>query len=141
MKHNRECCKAVKGYFTIEAALILPFVTGVILVILYLLFFQYNRCLLEQDAGKLLIRGSGTVTESMNQVQEDKYIAWEMGGLQIQREGKNIKVSGQGWVKFPFSAIAFERQQDNWEIGVGYERQQVNPVLFLRTYNRVLGGE
>ena len=48
MKHNRECCKAVKGYFTIEAALILPFVTGVILVILYLLFFQYNRCLLVQ---------------------------------------------------------------------------------------------
>ena len=37
------------GYFTVEAALIFPFVMGVILLVIYMWFFQYDRCLMEQD--------------------------------------------------------------------------------------------
>ena len=44
--------KNYKAYFTVEAAVLYPIVLGVIVLMTYLLFFQYDRCLLEQDMGR-----------------------------------------------------------------------------------------
>ena len=41
--------KRVSAYMTVEAALIIPIVMGSILFVVYMMLFQYNRCLLEQD--------------------------------------------------------------------------------------------
>ena len=46
------------AYFTVEAALVLPLVTGAILFVIYTMLFQYDRCLLEQDIGALALWGS-----------------------------------------------------------------------------------
>lgn len=37
--------KNYKAYFTVEAAVLYPIVLGVIVLMTYLLFFQYDRCL------------------------------------------------------------------------------------------------
>lgn len=44
--------KYYRAYFTVEAAVLYPVVLGVVLLMMYLLFFQYDRCLLEQDMGE-----------------------------------------------------------------------------------------
>ena len=44
--------KYYRAYFTVEAAVLYPVVLGVVLLMMYLLFFQYDRCLLEQDMGR-----------------------------------------------------------------------------------------
>ena len=49
-------CK--NAYFTVEAALVVPVVMGTMLFVIYMLLFQYNRCLMEQDIGAMVIWGS-----------------------------------------------------------------------------------
>jgi len=46
------------AYFTVEAALVLPVVIGAILFVIYMMLFQYDRCLLEQDIGGIALWGS-----------------------------------------------------------------------------------
>ena len=55
MEWKRFFCKKAGAYLTVEAALILPMVLGVIILVIYLLFFQYDRCLMEQNVGKLAL--------------------------------------------------------------------------------------
>ena len=80
--------KNYKAYFTVEAAVLYPIVLGVIVLMTYLLFFQYDRCLLEQDMGRAAVRsGSRWMPKNEDltrQLQEtdmsfdtEKYIAWE----------------------------------------------------------------
>ena len=80
--------KNYKAYFTVEAAVLYPIVLGVIVLMTYLLFFQYDRGLLEQDMGRAAVRSGSRwmqKKEELNrQLQEkdmffdtEKYIAWE----------------------------------------------------------------
>ena len=39
------------AYFTVEAALIIPLVLGILVFLIFIMFYQYDRCLLEQDIG------------------------------------------------------------------------------------------
>ena len=60
--------KKIEGYFTVEAAMVLPIVIAVILMIIYMWFFQYNRCLMEQDTAILALRGSILQAEEKEEV-------------------------------------------------------------------------
>ena len=88
----------MNAYFTVEAAMVMPIVLWVVLFVIYLLFFQYNRCLTDQDVGVLVLRGSILQEESpkerikkirgyAEQIYDDKYIAWDSGeiGLRIEK--------------------------------------------------------
>ena len=55
--------KNYKAYFTVEAAVLYPIVLGVIVLMTYLLFFQYDRCLLEQDMGRAAVRSGSMDAE------------------------------------------------------------------------------
>ena len=46
------------AYFTVEAAMVFPIVLSTVLFIIYTMFFQYDRCLLEQDIGVIALRGA-----------------------------------------------------------------------------------
>ena len=50
--------KGKNAYFTVEAALVFSITISVILFVVYLLLFQYDRCLLEQDMGAMALWGS-----------------------------------------------------------------------------------
>ena len=77
------------AYFTVEAALVVPMVISTILFIIYMLFFQYDRCLMEQDMGALIIWGCSvessdeekfkeSIRERIQGIYQEKYVAWEM---------------------------------------------------------------
>ena len=65
--------KAEKGYFTVEAALILPFVIMTIVFMTFLSFYCYDRCVLEQCAYAAALRGSSNrfadTKEAYNEAQ------------------------------------------------------------------------
>lgn len=50
--------KKVKGYFTVEASLVMPLVIFLIGFVFYLTFYLYNRCVIAQDTYVLAFRGS-----------------------------------------------------------------------------------
>ena len=74
--------KNYKAYFTVEAAVLYPIVLGVIVLMTYLLFFQYDRCLLEQDMGRAAVR-SGS-----RWMQKKDAAAPEENGYYICSEGE-----------------------------------------------------
>ena len=62
-----------EGFFSVEAALVLPVVLGVYLFLIVMLFLQYDRCLLEQDMASVMIKAGnyeGTPQQTVTYLQE-----------------------------------------------------------------------
>ncbi|MBR1703689.1 MAG: hypothetical protein IJ716_17385 [Lachnospiraceae bacterium] len=146
MKKNR----MMDGYFTVEAALLFPFVTGVILLVIYMLFWEYDRCLMEQSTAMLALRGCTLqiteekylAAEVLRQSREDDkpYVAWNLQEAKICVKGNEFIVSRAGSLKFPFKGLDFWNGGNSWEYEVCYENCRINPVLFIRSFKK-LGGK
>lgn len=141
--------RKTEGYFTVEAAMVLPMVFMAILWIIYLWFFQYNRCLMEQDVGILALRGAVLQAEDnedrmrqlrglANAVYREKYIAWECGEIELKLEKGTISVKQNGRIRFPFGMIAYGKQMA--ETTASYENYIISPVSFIRNYHKIIGG-
>lgn len=68
-----------EGFFSVEAALIMPIVLGVYVFLIVMLFLQYDRCLLEQDMASIMIKAGnyeGTPQQTMAYLQE-LTVQWE----------------------------------------------------------------
>ncbi len=139
------------GYFTVEATMVLPIVLVMIVLTIYLLFFQYNRCLLEQDVGILALRGVALQADNnQDRIQllsqqkaglyYEKYIAWEQQEISVGIERGVLYVKGGGMVKFPFQSVIVNGEQ-KWEVSVSYKNHVVSPVSFIRNCRKIMGGE
>lgn len=138
------------GYFTVEAAMVLPVVLGTVILIVYLLFFQYNRCLQEQDVGVLALRGRTLQTENNEErvrllrehaddLYHEKYIAWESGAIELKLEKGTVNVKQSSQVRFPFGGMSYVNQ--TWRTTAEYENRIISPVSFIRNYRKVIGGQ
>ena len=138
--------RKIDGYFTLEAALILPMVLAVILFVLYLLFFQYNRCLMEQDMGILALRGALMQTEDhddrIRQLREmtakqdwDKYLAWEMEEVTLSAGQGKMSVMRKGQIRTPFRG---EGAAAGFSTVAAYENHILSPATFVRFCHSVL---
>lgn len=134
--------KRVKGYFSVEAALILPVVLSVILMIVYLLFFQYNRCLMEQDMGILALRGAvmqiddnrkrvQRLNEMTKEMHSEKYLAWETEEIHLTVGKGKVAVEQGGKIKSPFQQ---EGKEEWWSAVAKYENRIMCPVTYIRAY-------
>lgn len=141
----------VRAYFTVEAAMVIALVMSVIVTLVYIMLFQYNRCLLEQDIGTLALKGCTIQTEGKNQlIQElkkyesqiywDKYIAWEHDEATIELKQDRIIVEQSGSLIVPFAEEGSFSQESVWGIKAGYENRYISPVSFIRRYNKLTGG-
>ena len=139
------------AYFTVEAALVFPMVLGVIVLLIYLAFFQYDRCLMEQDMGMLALRGCTIwaedkealmqeLMEQADKVYMDKYIAWNGSEATIRLEKGTVEVRQEGTLRFPFSSF-IGSVEGNWNTMAEYENRRVKPVNFIRLYRKVTGGK
>lgn len=95
------------GYFTVEAACIVPMTIVIIAMFIYLAFFMYDRCALDQDSYVLSYRESvrrGGESTDTRSVLGQKYFmvrgfsAGFSGGSDISFEGeaKLATMSGRG---------------------------------------------
>ena len=91
------------AYFTVEAALVFPFVMGTLLLIIFLFIFQYDRCLMEQDIGMLVLYAENLNTQDKDEtislmksraseIYWDKYFAWKQEELQIKNKKNEVCV-------------------------------------------------
>ena len=139
------------AYLTIEAALVMPIVLAVIVFVVYMLFFQYDRCLMEQNAGVMAMRGCTLQIpdkeERLLKMQEmplqkdEKYLAWEMLKPTITLKGNKILLEQSGQLKFPFAGLLSWQGKDVWESSIRFENNRIRPVEFIRNCRKVLGGK
>ena len=136
------------AYFTVEAALILPVALGTLLFIVYMLLFQYDRCLMEQDLGALALWGSRVKAENteemqnliqkrVNEIYKDKYAVWKMLTLDVKLEHNRFGVTGKGQLAFPVPGINFWNKDNIWEAQTDYRFWRISQVDFVRLCNRV----
>ena len=139
------------AYFTVEAALVLPLVMSAILLSIYLFCFQYDRCLMEQDMGSLVLwcneirlENADTVKEQEEKIQNrageiyrDKYVAWELTTIDVQLEKNRISVVGQGQLTFLVPGWNLWNDVNLWKAEVTYESRSILPVFYIRQLRKL----
>lgn len=138
------------AYFTVEAALVLPLVIGALIFAIFLFFFQYDRCLLEQDINMLAVCAGTTAAENSGELEAviqrkaselfmDKYIAWTMDELQIAVKGDRVSVRGGGYLTLPLPEWNFFREEDEWGVQTLRETLRTSPADYVRLYRKIKG--
>lgn len=141
----------VKGYFSVEAALVFPIVVGTIMLLMYLGFYQYDRCMLEFDVAMIALRGSccdeketeGVLDEMERAARElsgEKYIVWEAESIRVEMKGTRVRALGGGKLSFPFGFLLQKGTNGVWEAEANYENKRLDPVTFIHWYKRMVGG-
>ncbi len=139
------------AYFTVEAALVIPVVISVMLFVIYMLLFQYNRCLLEQDMGALTLWGSSMegddaaaleekTRERMHGIYMDKYVVWEITELKAELQKNKFMVKGAGQLIFPFPGWNFWSAENVWGAEAEYSGERLSPVTFIRLCRGIQNG-
>ena len=147
MKKQRQ-----NAYFTVEAAMVVTITVCVIVLLIYLVFLQYNRCLMEQDVGALALKGCTILAEDKEELMQElkwqegkvnrkKYIMWKKSKTEIELIGGNIKTSGSGKLRIPFGNIYSGKDKNYWKVSVAYENQRIDPVSSIRLYRKLAGGK
>lgn len=143
--------KKVDAYFTVEAVLVLPLVIMMVVFVMYLWFFQYDRCLLEQDTGMVALKGTA-VQDAISEkrmyelekladgVYRDKYIACEELIQRAMVYGGKVLVEGKLKMGMPFMGAYFIEDKSEWQIDTGYRNDIIEPASLLRKYKRLKEG-
>lgn len=136
--------KGVRAYFTVEAVMVLPIVLGAIGVILYLLLYEYDRCILEQDMGMLSVRVSSytlaqeDLAEEFQRLQkglaQEKYLMCTVETPQLEVKPGRVTVSGElrqqlwpGWG---------DEAEEDW-LRATYENYRLSPLFVIRSCEKV----
>lgn len=144
--------KEQNGYFTVEAALVLPLVMGALIFTVFLFIYQYDRCLLEQDMNLLAVCGGTAAAESEGELETsirkktselyaDKYAAWEMKELQVTVKSGKVSVTGEGILRLPLPEWNFFGKENLWGARVCRETRRISPADYVRLYRKLKGGE
>ena len=67
--------KRENGYLTVEASLLFPMVLLFTVMMIFLGFYSYDRCVLEQSAYEAALRGTGNHIKSEQEANEEAYEA------------------------------------------------------------------
>ena len=132
--------------------MVLPVVLGVIFLVMFLLFFQYDRCLMEQDVGSAALYGTALWEEESEErlwrtkehadaLYQGKYIAWENKKADIRIEQGKLCVAQSGEMRFPLPGLVFWERKDIWTASVRYENPLLSPAKMIRTWRKLMGGK
>ncbi|MBD5551077.1 MAG: hypothetical protein HDQ96_07875 [Lachnospiraceae bacterium] len=135
------------GYMTLEASLIMPFVWFSVFLVIFAGFFQYDRCIAEQDGKMIVLRASELREKDEAEVIRTVIDKGELAGKKkllfsdgIQKEfhfskGKaNIKISGK--VNTILSSLIKAEEFHAFDYVSEYEAEQYDPVQLIRTCRR-----
>ena len=136
--------KKLGGYFTVEAAFLIPVVVCVLALLCYSGMFLCNRCMLLQDAYLLGVKGS--TADGMNNTETVSYILKESeemlskyyGISQINKKVEAgllaVSVELQCEMKVPFAFYSWEKEKmgGTWNLQESRKLDRTKPVDFIR---------
>ncbi len=137
---GREKKTAWDGYFTLEAAMIVPVVFMLIVMLLYLMFYMYDRCVMTQDLytaayHESVLRGKGGDAAG-TQVDESHYFMLSACSASV-RGGSTAEASCSGTMHLPFSP-PFGSVRGKWELKVTMKARKTDPPAGFRRFRRIL---
>lgn len=133
--------KTVKGYMTLEATYIITWTLFLFVLLLYLSFYSYDKCVLFQDAYTVCFRGSIQKREDqvvpyinahMKEQFGTKYFGTGQVRGRVDREGNTTSVEGECQVKVPVRQLFTMYDKDGWKITTRAKAQIINPTKVIR---------
>ncbi len=132
--------------------MVMPWVLLVIAVAVFLMIFQYNRCLMEQDTGILILRGSTLAGESRQELEQkvaeqaegmysEKYFAWNREKAVIRIEKDILRIKQRGYCIFPLSGWKLGGGGRVGEATAAFEGSLLDPAKLVRNYQKLTGGK
>lgn len=139
MKLKRE----IKGSYTIEAAVIMPLVLWVIVIIMYGAYFGYDVCCVQQGTYIAALRGeqqggSSSVKQQTAAQRLEQYIREELWMVEnmecrAETEYRSVRTWVKGNLHVPVDHHLF---QTLWKLEAQSQVDRLRPVTFIRTCNK-----
>lgn len=137
--------KEADAYFTVEAAVIVPIVLFLFVMIIYLSFYLYDRCVMTQDFYILSYRQSlekGTADRSStgeihNQTGNKLFM---LSGFDASASsGGMIRVTGRARMNVPLpGAGSFFPMERDWALSAQGQARRTDPPKAYRKVRRVM---
>lgn len=133
--------KTAKGYMTVEASFIITWTIFLFVLLIYLSFYSYDKCVLFQDAYAVCFRGSiqkkeEQVVSYINAHIKEQFGSKYFGVGQVQgrvdRDGNTTSVEGECQVKVPVRQLFTLYDKEGWKISTRARAQIINPTKVIR---------
>jgi hypothetical protein len=132
------------AYFTVEAALVIPIVLGILVMIIYLSFYLYDRCVMAQDCYVLSYRQS---IEKGGADRAGQPAAGEQFGQKLfmlsrmetaSSSGTRIRVKINAAMAPPLFGLDFFRENRQWILSVQENARKSDPPRDYRRIRRIM---
>lgn len=138
------------GYMTIEAAMIMPVVLGVVILVMRIWFFRYDRVLQDMDTCAVVVRcleqqdmnpdeKASYIVEQMQGRYKEHYIAWNFGDISVSCRGDSISCTATGSSGPIVGISGLWDEPDSMYASSERERTILPEVFVIRTYRKALG--
>ena len=138
------------GYFTLEASLILPFALGIILMVIRIWFFRYDRVLQDMDTCSVVVRcmeqqdmnadeRAAYVIEQMQGRYKDSYIAWDFGDVSATCGGDSVTCTVTGSSGHIAGILVPWNDPVVYSASSERTRTVIPETFVIRTYRKALG--
>lgn len=133
--------KTAKGYMTLEAAFVMTWTVFLFVLLIYLSFYSYDKCVLFQDAYAVCFRGSiqkdeGQVVPYIDAHMQKQFGKKYFGTGQVRgtvdRNGNTTSVTGECQIKVPIRQVFTMPDQTGWKIRTRAKAQIINPTRMIR---------
>ncbi|HOO27974.1 MAG TPA: TadE/TadG family type IV pilus assembly protein [Lachnospiraceae bacterium] len=128
--------KEKQGSFTIELALLMPFLIGSFLFVFFMAYYMHDRCLLEKACQSAVLRGSGCMSEeaaktaayeTIDEILLKKLLwKWEFT-KQVEIDSEKISVFGEGVM------LVNEGGNRPLSFSVECSAKRINEPVFIRS--------
>lgn len=126
---------------TLEASFLVTWTLFLFVLLIYLSFYSYDKCILFQDAYTICFRGSIQKDESqvvpyisanMKKQFGSKYFG--VGKVQgtVDKSGNTTSVTGECQVKVPIRQMFTMHEKAGWHIRTRAKAQIINPTKMIR---------
>ena len=142
--------KYIGGYMTVEAAMILPVALAMVVLVMRIWFFRYDRVLQDMDTGSVAVRcmeqqdlsadeRAAYVIEQMQERYKDSYIAWNFGEVSASCSRDSVTCTVTGSSGHISGISGLWNVQDSMSATSERNRTVTPEVFVIRTYRKALG--
>lgn len=133
--------KMAHGYMTVEAAFLITWTMFVFVLLIYLSFYSYDKCVLFQDAYTVCFNGSIQKDEDQVVPYIDAHMQKQFGKKYfgvgkvqgtVDKNGHTTIVTGECQVKVPIRQLFTMHDMAGWKIHTKAKAQIINPTKVIR---------
>lgn len=123
--------KSVKGSYTVEAALIIPIILGVFVLLIYILFYYHDKNIVAGAAYETLVVGVGRKEYKEEELEEF---------FQERIKGKMLlfkNVEGEVQIANMVISIECRAKREHMNFTVKQKMEKTNPEKFIRDLRKI----